>query len=120
MTALGVGRDRLAQRPLLVARDLAHVQQPVHAGQQLDEDAEIGSPDGATPYHLSLAQPAGHAGPRVAVERLQAECDPPLLRIDPQDFHRHRLAHAQAVRGPAHPRMGQLGERHQPVPRPGR
>ena len=89
------------------------MQEPVHPGQELHEDAELGGSNGPPVDHLALAQPPGHGRPRVALEGLQAQRDPSLLLIDPQHLHGHRLAHAQPIGRPAHARMGELGQGHE-------
>ena len=89
------------------------MQEAVDTGQELDEDAELGRANRAPAHDLPLAQPSRHRGPRIALESLQAERDPPLLLIDPQHFDGHRVADAQEIGGTAHARMRELGQGHE-------
>ena len=52
---LGAGGRGLAHRALAAPRNLAHVQQTVHARQQLDEDAELREAEHPAAHDLALA-----------------------------------------------------------------
>src|SRR5215470_6514142 len=110
---LRAGRRRFPQGPLTAARNLRDVQEAVDTRQELDEYPELGRAHGAPAHDLALAQPSGHPGPRIPLERLQAERDPPFLLVEPEHLDAHRVADAQEVGRTAHARMGELGERHE-------
>ena len=98
----GIGGDGLAHRARTAAGNLTDVKEPVDAGQQLDEDPELGGADQPPANDLALAQPAGHALPRIALEGLEAQRDPPLLLVDPQHLHGHRVTHVEPIARPGH------------------
>src|SRR5262249_43621226 len=56
---LGARSSGLAQGSLPAPGNLRHVQKTVHAGQELDEDSELGRAHRAPAHHLPLAQPPG-------------------------------------------------------------
>src|SRR5262249_10503812 len=110
---LAAGGRRFPQGPLTAARNLRDVQKAVDTRHELDEHPELGRAHGAPAHDLALTQPAGYPGPRIPLEGLQAERDPPFLRVEPEHLDGHRIADAQQVGRTAHARMRELGQRHE-------
>src|SRR5256885_1639387 len=82
-------------RDRAVARNLAAMQQAVHARQQFDEQAEFRGAHRTAVHDLTLTQPPRHRGPRIALERFQAERDLAPGLVDAKHFHGHLLADAE-------------------------
>src|SRR5262249_24288851 len=112
----GAGGRGCPQRPRTAPRNRGDVQKAIDARQELDEAAELGRAPGAPAFHLPLAQPSRHRGPRIALERLQAERDPALLLVDPDDLDGHGIADAQEVGGAAPAPGRAAGEGARPPP----
>src|SRR5918996_2945478 len=101
---LGAGRGRFAQLALAMTRDLADVQEAVDTRKQFDEEPELRHARGPPPHHLPLAERARDGGPRIPLERLEAERDLALVFVDAQHLHRHGVSDAEAIGRPADPR----------------
>ena len=66
-------------------------------------------------HDLTLTQPPRHRGPRIALERFQAERDLAPGLVDAKHFHGHLLADAEPIARALHARVRELRHRHEPL-----
>src|SRR5581483_5106558 len=111
----GALRDDLARVLDVVRRELGDVDEPLDAGEDLDEGAERDDLRDAPLDDVALGVAVEHLLPRVALRLLEAERDPLAIAVDVEHLDLHRLADLEHLGRVVHVAPGELGDVDQTV-----